>query len=590
MSFWTSEDKIPVEQKKVSIPAENGLNYNPGQKIEFKIPAGIDFFQPKESYLKFNVKVAMDTAAAPTKLMLDPILGGQVLIKDVRVYSGGAGRILLEEYQNYNTLVAAKYDYETNDSLKAKRGLTEGAINYSAKTRSTLGVNQDCCNNLESNPYFAEETGTLANALVNASFQKVSCLLPLHTGIFTNDKIFPIGMTDGLHIEIILESADKCVKQMDTVNEYRKLWANPLFHSTNGSHVAPDYPFAANASAFTEFYIRRDNMTGVNASVSTQNFPFAVGETFRFVNGSTGQVVESQANGSLIATIEQIEYTAGLFNMVKVTVAGGTGFRPSHALTKDNFMVSTSVSTSVADYRPSYEITDCEFICQQVTMPPGYTNKLSSMMKSGGAMNYDFQSATNYKISQIASERVATLRLPLNESRAKAVLCIPTNASVLTSRDYITGKNQYVDDMCRDAAVTSTWMNNQSNRHGIVGIADELTQYQLFYDGRLNPNRKVQCGKTSSKVSIDAQPLIELEKALVMAGMTPHSLMNFRKNFIIGRALSLQNGVYDARGKDFQLQVEYQNTAAPSFNKLWMCYCSHLRRIVIKGDSIQLQI
>ena len=33
-SFWESKDLIPVAQKKVSVPAEFGLNYSAGQKIQ----------------------------------------------------------------------------------------------------------------------------------------------------------------------------------------------------------------------------------------------------------------------------------------------------------------------------------------------------------------------------------------------------------------------------------------------------------------------------------------------------------------------------------------------------------------------------
>ena len=83
MSFWTAEDKVPVEQKKVSVPATHGLNYRPGQKIEFQIPAGLEFIQPKESYLRFDVELNKDPRAeadAPpnpiTRLQLDQWLGG----------------------------------------------------------------------------------------------------------------------------------------------------------------------------------------------------------------------------------------------------------------------------------------------------------------------------------------------------------------------------------------------------------------------------------------------------------------------------------------------------------------------------------
>ena len=120
-SFWESNEKIPIAQTKISVPAEHGLQYSPGNKCEFQLPPSLGFFQPKESYLNLSVKISKDPTADPTRLQLDAETGAQVLIRDVRIYSGGSGRQLLEEYQNYNTLVALKYDYETNDTLKAKR-------------------------------------------------------------------------------------------------------------------------------------------------------------------------------------------------------------------------------------------------------------------------------------------------------------------------------------------------------------------------------------------------------------------------------------------------------------------------------------
>ena len=601
-SFWTSEDKIPIEQKKVSVPAEHGLEYSPGQKIEFHIPAGVGFFQPRESYLKFDVALSETSANASgqnTRLQLDGVLGGQILLKDVRVYSGGSGRILLEEYQNYNVLTAVKYDYETNESIRSKRALTEGAVLHSEKTRSTLGMNKDSQNNLQTNPYFPEPLVADNTTFTNASYQKVKCLLPLNTGIFSNDKIFPVAMTDGLIVEIILEDANRCVKTLDTTNQYRKLFGNPLFLSSNSTfgvpgaiatpNSTPQYPTGDDNGRFDSFFVRRDNLTGVNAAVGCQNFPFTIGEEITLINGSTGVLNPSIAVGEVSFSdnppkITKIEYLTGAFNCIKITLNGK--YRPTNLVTQNDFLVSGA--SERATMKPSYQISGCEFICQQVTMPPGYTQKLASMMKSGGSMNYDFLSHRNYKVSQIASEVVSTLRLPLTESRAKAILCVPTNSVVAADHKYMTGKDMYVEDMelGADPAVRP-WLSNHSNRTGISGIADKITQYQLFYDGRLNPNRKVVCSKTSSLLSIDAQPLIELEKALVMAGITPYSLMSFRKNFVIGRALSLQEGVYDARGKDFQLQLEYLGTA-PGFNKLWNCWCAHIRTIQIKGDSIQL--
>tara|TARA_R110000824_G_scaffold53444_1_gene147948 strand:- start:9823 stop:11652 length:1830 start_codon:yes stop_codon:yes gene_type:complete len=608
MSFWTAEDKVPVEQKKVSVPATHGLNYSPGQKIEFQIPAGLEFIQPKESYLRFDVKLSKDPRAESadppnpiTRLQLDQWLGGQVLIKDLRVYSGGAGRILLEEFQDYNCLTAVKYDYETNDTLKAKRALTEGANVFNPATRSTTGEDHDSLQNLGTNPYWE----TPQSASYDSSdivkwdeFETVKCLLPLNTGIFQNDKIFPVGMTDGLIVEIILEGVDKSIKCLDTTLRNRKLWGNPLFLSSSHTlpNSAPRYPVAVNASRFDNFFVRRDNLMGVNTDVGISNFPFVVGEEIQFINASSGVINPSIANGSLRTFISGIEYVGGTINAVRVWLDGF--YRPTTTFDKNTTLYSTAAEKA-ANFKPSYEITNCEFIAQQVTMPSGYTSKLASMMKEGGSMNYDFLSWRNYKVSQIASELVATLRIPLTESRAKCLLCVPTDASVYPAGERISASDTPIENYSRNVMSTDNddgfdeddyhHLQNHSNRTGYTGITDDLQRYQLFYDGKLNPNRKVECDRTTSLFSIDQQPLLELEKALVMGSIRPHSMLAFQRNFVIGRALSLQDGCYDARGKDFQLQLEYTGENAPDFNKLWMCWCGHLRRIEIKGNAISLQ-
>lgn len=590
MSFWTAEDKIPISQTKVSIPAQHGLEYSPGQKCEFHLPAGIGFFQPKESYLNLSVQIKKSLVGDPTKLSLDSETGLQILLKDIRIYSGGAGRILLEEYQNYNVLTALKYDYECNDTIRAKRALTEGTTAFSDKSRSTQAITTLANNNNSENPYFKpipKDNASYSTAFDDTQYQIVKGLIPLQTGIFSNDKIFPIAMTEGLVIEIIFEDARRVFRTLDTVNRFRHLKSNPHFHSVNGCNVAPDEPAANNASMFQEFFVRRDNCQGW--SRDTQSFPFAVGEEVRFIDADTGVENPSVANGSTTTKVERIEYVAGTTNMVKVRLNGS--YRASVGAIDQKHVLFSRAITAAATYTPTYQISDAQFVLQKVEMPAGYTSKLAQMMKGGGAMNYDFLSAQNYKISQLASERVANLRLPLSQSRAKAILCIPTDASASGTKELLDSSATFVTDYDLNASADArAWNANRSQRTGIVGVTDSLSAYQLFYEGKLNPSRKVECGKISSKKSVDAQPLIELEKALTMGGIKPFSMLKFRENFCIGRALSLQNGVYDARGRDFALQVEYQEEQAPVINKLWNCWCVHLRRIVISGNAISLQV
>ena len=98
--------------------------------------------------------------------------------------------------------------------------------------------------------------------------------------------------------------------------------------------------------------------------------------------------------------------------------------------------------------------------------------------------------------------------------------------------------------------------------------------------------------KISSRTSISQQWVIEAEKSLAMANIEPLSFLKFQENFFIGRALALgRNAVYDARGKDFSLQVEYTKSGSPPTKAhLWNNFVSHVRRLEIKNGSLQVMV
>ena len=668
-SFWDAEDKIPVKQTKVAIQAQHGLDYVGGQKITINVPATVQYFQPKESYLKFEVKLnpGLD---APIRAQLDAGAGAQVLIKDIRILSGGAGAQLLEEYQDYNVLTALKYDFEVDDTIRSKRAMTEGTTQWDQTTRSTKGTTKSHQAGLANTPYTApypnnsapaatwgDATSTPAGAgAFNAGHKKVKCLLPLHTGIFQNSKVFPCLLTEGLRIEILLERADRVVKMLETTRWTSKLQHAPIFHSCGvaGSVLAgldtqletqawSNNNAASLRDGMIEFYVKRDNN-----QLGLENFPLVVGETITFVKNRNYPASEADAtavapqfttadgtNRMKIASIALAPAIgARVFPLIKIVLTSACDAVAAQVNGADWIVegdgtwsvVSTAAASSVA-VAPSYTISDTELILQQLEMPAGYTRKMMSMMKGGGVLNYDFLSSTNYKYSQLKGDIVANIRLPLSQSRAKSILSVPTDSTAYSSRALVTGTTTQVfntgascqfnhaynsDDYTylvkpgkinqgvlvggggTIGAVAGAVESNDgdcfSDRSGYTGIWDHMSNYQWFYNGQLNPNRKVDVSKTSTGQSISQQGTIELEKALAMAGIRPLSFANYLSNACIGRALSLQDGVYDTRGRDFNLQCSYEKTQAPTKNKLWMNFVHHIRRLVIRGDMISLEI
>ncbi len=604
--FWSAEEKIPISQKKVSVQAENGLSYQLGQQVNFVIPPSVGFMMPSETYLRMDVRVQFPSGETGVPLTLDGDLGANVLIRDIRVSSGGAQNQILEEIQNVNVLSALRYDYETNDNMRRKRALTEGTVLESNKARPNQGSTSTNMNNLDTNPYFDRN----GSKLENTDFKTVKALLTLPTGIFQNDKIFPLGMTQGLRIEIILEDASKVFRQLETGLKNKRVTANPVFHSISGSNASRTEWLSG--SSQPSFYLER-----ANGVISVETCPFSVGDTVAFVNPKALDVSnpgDSRVNASgaaadaiLKVKITSVDYDAAAGDgtpttgLVKITCASTenkwyAAITPS--ATTEYYVYSCGVDEA-SSFTPTCSVDNVELIVQQVEMPAGYVSKMNSMMKAGGAMNYDFLSYTNYKYSQLQSDRVVNIRLPIQNSRCKSILAIPTDATPYTAKQTIfSGDDVYqVNNITRDSGVTAGaqgYTNNNSTRSGLVGIADHASNYQFIYNGKLNPNRKVPLNRisvnTGDEFALNQQNFIEQEKALRMANIDPLSFEKCQENFFVGRALSLSSGIYDARGRDFNLQVEYQETTAPTKAKLWNCFVAHLRRIVVRGDSIALEV
>ena len=138
-NFWKVDSKLPIAQMSVSVPSENGLAYTENGKIILKVEPSVQYFLPSESYLQFRLKLKLD-GTAKTRLQLSARTGGHSIINHIRVLSGTG--ILLEEIQNYNVLAYLMYSYDTNDTKRRKRALTERTTMFNPACASTHGAEQ----------------------------------------------------------------------------------------------------------------------------------------------------------------------------------------------------------------------------------------------------------------------------------------------------------------------------------------------------------------------------------------------------------------------------------------------------------------
>ena len=607
-SYWRNDEKIGVKQTQVSVPSTNGRSYSAtagsgGGRMDFEIPSSVKFLDGKNSYLQFDVKLS--AGALPTRLTLDPFIGGQSLVKNLRIYSGSRA-VLLEEISDYNAKVQIQYSYDTDDSLKKMRSLREGTLVPSIRTRGTQGTSVSNNTDLMNNPYYKPKLVNVLDAAWGVNdFVTAKLSLPIHCGIFADSsKIFPVMMTQGLFIEVDLEDPARVIKQLDSVNRNRRMQQNPIFHGID----AAGGTLTLAATERTEIFLGKQN--GI---LTVADCPFCVGERVSLClkdnplqqcNLTVGQAAVT-ASGVLIRNIDESGgfirlTTEGFRNSALAGQGGGLA-----AATNAFIVYSTAVDTArvKADdgvqfvapltlYDAGYEISNAEIVCAKVECDPRYEEGMVCKMREGGSIELDIRSCTNIKHSLLASNRQATVNLACSNTRVKSTIIMPTDATVYNTAELIGGLSTTYD------IETTAGMDDRlhSIRSGQTGIIDQLTNFQMLVDQKLVPSRPIVVSKINKGVSIAAQPLVELEKSLKQAGIEPRSFAEYNRNFLIGRAYSSGIGVANLNNISNQLQLQYNESSVagddrpPVKNKLLMAFMFHLRRITIKGDSVTVTL
>lgn len=603
--YWRNDDKIKVSQTQVAVTSTNGRSYTgtagqSGRRVDFEIPSTVKFMDGKNSYLNFDVKLAI--GAIPTRLQLDPTIGGQSLIKNIRIYSGSRA-VLLEEISDYNAKVQIQYSYDADESLRKMRALKEGCLVTTVEQRGTLGTSVSNLIDIRSNPYYSEVATVPVGRDWGSTddFVACKCSLPIHCGLFADSsKIFPVLMTDGLFLEIDLEDPARCIKQLDSVNRNRRLAQNPVFHGIDAAGTAMVIDNAAN---LTEIFLGKQNhMTSV------ANCPFVKGEQIGICDitapATQAALTTTAAGAQAYPTITDITMDGGF---VKLTLGEfqnsntGTGIGVVtnafvlFSAAVDQFRVATvggaTLLPKLTLYDAALEVSDMELVVQQVGVDPRYEQGMMKKMREGGSIDIDIKSVTNYKHSLLKSNRNATINLAVSNTRAQAMLIMATDASTLDTADLIGGLSAtYLEE----EGTMDTQLH--SIRSGQVGVIDQLSTYQFVIDDKLVPSRPINVSKINKGVSISAQPLVELEKALNQAGIVPRSFVDYNRNYIIGRGYAMSDGVSDLNNKSNQLQLFYNESSVtgvdrpPLVDKLLYCLLFHVRRISIKGDSVSVTL
>jgi hypothetical protein len=591
MSYWKADDSVRVGETKISIPSENGLDYSPGQKIQLFVDPSTKFMDGRETYLECDFKIKLPIGAVPTRLQLDKC--SSVLFKNIRIYDGSRGQ-LLEELSSYDSYVSVKYDYDKDRNVENMRALREGCAVYQPGNRGDNGTSQTGMANTLTNPYFQRTSGNQSTTFTDADFLTAKLCLPLHSGIFANSQtIFPVMMTQGLYLELDLNDAPTILKQLDSVNRNVRTELAPYFHSINGSDTADDW---INGSTHTTFYVSDTNNLGGTDRVD--RFPFVVGETFNFCRTDNNGSISVMSDVMTISEINLSSSANASEGLIEITLATGRANNTPTAvnLTGDQWAMYSTAVEGKASYDASYRVSNVNLVVSQVHLDPQYEKGMIQKVREGKAVEFDIQTWTNYKHSILSSDRQTNIQIFANQSRAKSMLIVPTDSSVYSTSAKISGFGGYVIKGTDQSASTQADKDDQdtcliNTRSGYTGVVDYLSEIQYLIDSRRVPSRPISTKKISTRNSIDAFHIYELEKCLDNTGsIAPRSFSEYMNNFCFGRGFSAggQKGAMDLRGKDLSVILKYQETTAPTKNKLFQTYIFGLRRLVLRDNSIEI--
>ena len=546
-NYFKVDEKQIVDQYNVKIPSENGLSYNSSQQIICHIDDSINFFNPQQTYLKIKVKI---NSELNTHLSLDPKIGGNVLIRTLRIVSGTG--VELERIENYNTYVNLKYTYQDTPELESARILLEGAVGGSYNTRSPINQSSSGLIN----------HGTDINSSLWGDDGSCTMTLPIHSGIFSSRHVYPNLYTQGLFLHFHLEDDYRCIRQNPKV---RNLKQALRFQCVGTGDPANDTTWEVGTS--TNSFFIKPNINLPTSQIS--EFPFKDGERFCFWSPDSN--VENDPDDNDKVPMEAIDFftiasTEIVGNYIKVTISAD--YDPTDAandLAVNMFMISVEADVSVlADaVAPTYQVENCELVIGALNPLPNYIQDFQERLKDpdDGSTTFEMTSIQTYTQSLPANHTAGTMVLPLNNTMARSLICVPVNTYRPVWR----------------AALNTKFM---------VGVVDDLNDYQFFYKNKYQPDRVVDCSSISKK-AIAQQQISELRKALESGKIDCLNLLSYESNFSIGRAVALDGNICDLNNQDVQLNVRYTD---PQINKNFHIFVIHDRDIVFSSSNMTIQV
>ena len=604
-NFSASEYET-IPSKSQIVPSDHQLVYRDGQTIRFEIPKFMGFIDPRQTYLKFKVKVN----DAPAICRFSNKCGAHSVINNLRITDMNTN-LVLENIQSYAELAEKLHYYTENRSIRNKRGLTE-LLEYDSRDFDGPSYdNLPSRNGDKSQLFDSYETGQ--NAQYTSSGKGISqpntceVAMRLYSGVLgqMNSKMYPAMLNQGLRVEIDLNDAGKCLE----------VWSGAGVCEDDGS-IATDLVescrfgvlFADNATSsgaqpleFIDLYIEENpgfNQDNFNATPPTLGPTQAsVADGVRPVRNQLVGALNLQVGKRLHAfdnanppvlrdcgIISSVECNSGedtgalafvRVNLVANSASGGVALPNAQDLQggagRDQASAVQDAKNNTAfikrsdmfNTQPKLEITDVEFVVKNATPPSNYIEKYAKLTQSNEGAVYDYYSFSTYRNTVQQAEQVAQIDLPVSNDRATSILSIPVRNGIPEAVD----------------------------QENLKSVTDQANNYSFLVNNKLAPSRAISVSELSATQPTASQTALwETEKALSSSRQLVRNLNRPQDNFLFARALARYGGVFNADG-NLSLKVEYNNAPnGPQNNKLFISYVGGFRRLRVgaMGSSVEV--
>ena len=602
MNFTASNYNETIQSRSSFVPSDNQLEYSDGQTIRFEIPSFMGFIDPRQTYLKFKVKVNN----APAVCCFSKKSGIHSIINNLRIYDANTN-LQLETIMSYGELAEKLHFFTENTSIRNRRGLTE-LLEYTSRSfDGGYYDNRPSRNANQSQLFNTYETGSNATytSAVDITQDTNTCevAMRLYSGILgePSTKMFPAMLTSGLRMELDLNTAGKCLELwcadgicnddgttdasigdgnscrfgiMDTTDAVGDgtgaLTSVDLYCEKNAGYNQITIPAGASVNIETSATsLVRNQLVGAVNLVKGQVL-------YGFKNTYTGTAPNDQP--TKIGTITSIECNAGENTggvvRVKVFITAEAGVIGSDftggAGNIEAGTVSTSQRTNSCWIRktdmfgsttPTITLNDVELVVKTASPPKSYVDGLmKSSQTTEGAM-VDYMTYSVYRNNIQSGESVAQINIPALNNRATSIITLPT----------LNGGAERVDNNNFD-----TYVDNGDN-------------YYFLVNGKSQPTRQVDLTPLSEPEQFSSQvSLWETEKALGSSKVNVLNLDHQADNFVIARALARYGGVYPlVKDGNISLKVSYNS---PTLNKNMITYVGGIRRLIVSSEGSRVEM